>query len=88
MCDLLLVRVVLNAPLSEFLTTVRSIVNPTDGSLPRKPCKTCKNRFHAACLYKVRDHPTDVGELLVLTPHRSGSIRAIHQAAHFAALKS
>ncbi|EJF63887.1 hypothetical protein DICSQDRAFT_145362 [Dichomitus squalens LYAD-421 SS1] len=29
-----------------------SIVNPTDGSLPRKPCKTCKNRFHAACLYK------------------------------------
>ncbi|PIL27721.1 hypothetical protein GSI_10874 [Ganoderma sinense ZZ0214-1] len=31
-----------------------SIVNASDGSLPRKPCKTCKNRFHAACLYKVR----------------------------------
>lgn len=30
------------------------IVNASDGSLPRKPCKTCKNRFHAACLYKVR----------------------------------
>ncbi|KAI0634826.1 hypothetical protein C8Q77DRAFT_1277694 [Trametes polyzona] len=29
-----------------------SVVNATDGSLPRKPCKTCKNRFHAACLYK------------------------------------
>ena len=29
------------------------VVNATDGSLPRKPCKTCKNRFHAACLYKV-----------------------------------
>ena len=33
------------------------IVNATDGSLPRKPCKTCKNRFHAACLYKVRPNP-------------------------------
>ncbi|KAI0646534.1 hypothetical protein C8Q79DRAFT_910042 [Trametes meyenii] len=29
-----------------------SVVNATDGSLPRKPCKTCQNRFHAACLYK------------------------------------
>ncbi|KAI0747035.1 hypothetical protein C8Q80DRAFT_1178930 [Daedaleopsis nitida] len=29
-----------------------SVVNATDGSLPKKPCKTCKNRFHAACLYK------------------------------------
>ncbi|RPD56966.1 hypothetical protein L226DRAFT_615267 [Lentinus tigrinus ALCF2SS1-7] len=29
-----------------------SVVNATDGSLPRKPCKTCKNRFHAACLFK------------------------------------
>ncbi|PCH44774.1 hypothetical protein WOLCODRAFT_145160 [Wolfiporia cocos MD-104 SS10] len=28
-----------------------SIVSATDGSLPRKPCKTCKNRFHAGCLY-------------------------------------
>jgi hypothetical protein len=24
-----------------------------DGSLPKKPCKTCKNKFHAGCLYKV-----------------------------------
>lgn len=28
-----------------------------DGSLPRKPCRTCKNRFHAGCLYKVRGAP-------------------------------
>jgi len=30
-----------------------SIISVMDGSLPKKPCKTCKNRFHAACLYKV-----------------------------------
>ncbi|KAI9462830.1 hypothetical protein BJY52DRAFT_1203094 [Lactarius psammicola] len=30
-----------------------SIISLSDGSLPRKPCKTCKNRFHASCLYKV-----------------------------------
>ncbi|KAM6492444.1 hypothetical protein JOM56_012168 [Amanita muscaria] len=29
-----------------------SIISPMDGSLPRKPCKTCRNRFHAGCLYK------------------------------------
>ncbi|KAH9035965.1 hypothetical protein EDB84DRAFT_1659282 [Lactarius hengduanensis] len=29
-----------------------SIISVSDGSLPRKPCKTCKNRFHAFCLYK------------------------------------
>ncbi|KAJ3553232.1 hypothetical protein NM688_g3725 [Phlebia brevispora] len=29
-----------------------SIISAMDGSLPKKPCKTCKNRFHAACLYK------------------------------------
>ncbi|TFK41660.1 hypothetical protein BDQ12DRAFT_678315 [Crucibulum laeve] len=29
-----------------------SIISVMDGSLPRKPCKTCKNRFHAGCLYK------------------------------------
>ena len=30
-----------------------SIISLSDGSLPRKPCKTCKNLFHASCLYKV-----------------------------------
>ncbi|CAO1626845.1 unnamed protein product [Jaminaea pallidilutea] len=29
-----------------------SIISPEDRSLPSKPCKTCKNKFHAACLYK------------------------------------
>ncbi|KAH9835414.1 uncharacterized protein C8Q71DRAFT_765758 [Rhodofomes roseus] len=29
-----------------------SIISAMDGSLPRKPCRTCKNRFHAGCLYK------------------------------------
>ncbi|KAJ3719553.1 hypothetical protein DFJ43DRAFT_1005337 [Lentinula guzmanii] len=29
-----------------------SLINVNDGSLPKKPCNTCKNRFHAGCLYK------------------------------------
>lgn len=29
-----------------------SIVSPTDHSLPTKPCKTCKKKFHSSCLYK------------------------------------
>lgn len=29
-----------------------SIISVMDGSLPKKPCKTCKNKFHAVCLYK------------------------------------
>ncbi|KAK7439775.1 hypothetical protein VKT23_017349 [Stygiomarasmius scandens] len=29
-----------------------SIISVMDGSLPKKPCKTCRNRFHAGCLYK------------------------------------
>ncbi|KDR72553.1 hypothetical protein GALMADRAFT_752797 [Galerina marginata CBS 339.88] len=29
-----------------------SIISVMDGSLPKRPCKTCKNRFHAGCLYK------------------------------------
>ncbi|KZT28004.1 hypothetical protein NEOLEDRAFT_1059411 [Neolentinus lepideus HHB14362 ss-1] len=29
-----------------------SIISPMDYSLPKKPCKTCKNRFHSTCLYK------------------------------------
>ncbi|KAA1476143.1 hypothetical protein DENSPDRAFT_874439 [Dentipellis sp. KUC8613] len=29
-----------------------SIISVVDGDLPRKPCKTCKNRFHASCLFK------------------------------------
>ncbi|KZV76793.1 hypothetical protein PENSPDRAFT_645898 [Peniophora sp. CONT] len=29
-----------------------SIISMSEGSLPRKPCRTCKNRFHSSCLYK------------------------------------
>lgn len=29
-----------------------SIISPEDRSLPTKPCRTCKNKFHAACLYR------------------------------------
>lgn len=35
------------------LTLLSSIISVMDGSLPKKPCKTCKNKFHAGCLYKV-----------------------------------
>ena len=31
----------------------QSIISLSDGALPRKPCKTCKNLFHSSCLYKV-----------------------------------
>lgn len=30
------------------------MISAMDGSLAKKPCKTCRNRFHAGCLYKVR----------------------------------
>ena len=30
-----------------------SMISAMDGSLPKKPCRTCKNKFHAGCLYKV-----------------------------------
>ncbi|CAG8758059.1 7999_t:CDS:2, partial [Acaulospora colombiana] len=33
----------------------------TDLQLPTKPCKTCKNRFHASCLYKVCGFHYDIG---------------------------
>ncbi|KZT00638.1 uncharacterized protein LAESUDRAFT_708574 [Laetiporus sulphureus 93-53] len=29
-----------------------SVICAIDGTVPRQPCKTCKNRFHSACLYK------------------------------------
>ena len=32
---------------------VDSIISVSDGTLPKKSCKTCKNRFHSACLYEV-----------------------------------
>ncbi|KAF9447824.1 hypothetical protein P691DRAFT_670660 [Macrolepiota fuliginosa MF-IS2] len=29
-----------------------SIISVTDGSLPSIPCKTCRNKYHAGCLYQ------------------------------------
>ncbi|KAL4401160.1 RQC complex protein [Malassezia pachydermatis] len=29
-----------------------SIISPTDQTLPTKPCRTCKHKFHGSCLYK------------------------------------
>ncbi|KAG7441328.1 uncharacterized protein BT62DRAFT_937246 [Guyanagaster necrorhizus] len=29
-----------------------SIISVMDGTLPQRPCRTCKNRFHGGCLYK------------------------------------
>ena len=29
-----------------------SILHPTDRSLPRVECSTCRNKFHSRCLYK------------------------------------
>jgi len=29
-----------------------SIISVMNGTLPKIPCKTCKNRFHSGCLYK------------------------------------
>jgi len=28
------------------------VLHPTDKSLPRMPCKNCKNKFHVACIRK------------------------------------
>jgi hypothetical protein len=43
-----------------FISRVRScsIISVMDASLPQKPCKTCKNRFHASCLYKASSFET------------------------------
>ncbi|ELU39991.1 hypothetical protein AG1IA_05974 [Rhizoctonia solani AG-1 IA] len=30
-----------------------SLISVTDRTLPTKPCRTCKNLFHASCLYKL-----------------------------------
>ncbi|KAF8329398.1 uncharacterized protein EI90DRAFT_3125180 [Cantharellus anzutake] len=41
-----------------------AIISVMDRSLPTKPCKTCKNRFHASCLYKLVMPPMQVKYLL------------------------
>lgn len=34
-----------------------SIISVTDRTLPNKSCRTCNNKFHASCLFKVRGCP-------------------------------
>ncbi len=29
-----------------------SVLHPTQRQLPRVACRTCKNKYHSACLYK------------------------------------
>ena len=42
-------------PTSWLLTMrIRRLISAIDGNLPNKPCQTCKNSFHASCLYEVR----------------------------------
>ncbi|KAI9491003.1 hypothetical protein BDB00DRAFT_940644 [Zychaea mexicana] len=36
----------------EDCTICYSIISAQDRSIPRKQCRTCKNKFHASCLYK------------------------------------
>jgi hypothetical protein len=61
-----------------------SIIGVTDGSLPRKACKTCKNRFHASCLYKVCtiDTPNDDPSTQICN---SGSTQVILQVVPYVA---
>lgn len=56
-----------------------SIISVTDLSLPTKPCRTCKNRFHSSCLYRVRF----LCSTHVLTNiWSSGLNRAVHPPVH------
>lgn len=64
-----------------------SIISMSEGTLPKKPCRTCKNRFHSSCLYKVRVGQF-CGAVIETYLPRSGSSRAIRLAAPFAALIS
>lgn len=65
----------------------RRFISAMDGSLPRKPCKTCKNRFHAGCLYKVRRRALPP-RAPRLTQVCSGSTAATRRAARSAARRS
>jgi len=61
------------------LQLLYSIISVTDLSLPTKPCRTCKNRFHSSCLYRVRF----IRSMHILTNICfSGSNRAVHPPVH------
>lgn len=66
MCYLLLVCVDFNHPGSGILTIrVYRLISAVDGNLPNKPCQTCKNSFHASCLYEVRVFYSPRGPIVV-----------------------
>lgn len=66
----------------EDCTICYSIISAQDRSIPTKQCRTCKNKFHASCLYKVIIADTmtrsDTDE-----PYCSGSAHPTRQAAHY-----
>ena len=64
-----------------------SIISVTDGSLPRKACKTCKNRFHASCLYKVCTIVTP-NDYASAQAYNSGSTQVILQVVPYVARNS
>jgi hypothetical protein len=55
MCYLLLVSADFVTPDQGFSMSICRLISATDGNLPNKPCQTCKNSFHASCLYEVRE---------------------------------
>lgn len=40
--------------LGKLMIGICRLISAMDGNLPNKPCQTCKNSFHASCLYEVR----------------------------------
>ena len=56
------------------------ILSVTELSLPKKRCKTCRNRFHASCLFKVSCQIRLAGTSL--NEVHSGSIQVIRHLAH------
>jgi hypothetical protein len=61
-CAICYSYVITLSPIHHILTCASySIISVTDLQLPTKPCKTCKNRFHASCLYKVRVFVQEIG---------------------------
>ena len=56
-----------------FIIRIYRLISAADGNLPNKPCQTCKNSFHASCLYEVRVYscllpPVSI-QLMVVASH-------------------
>lgn len=63
----------------EDCTICYSIVSVTDRSLPSKQCRTCKNKYHASCLYKVKHI------FIVLTPYADRALMFLDNCSGSAA---